>query len=188
MAAAGTSVAMNVIAAAPGWRDLAVWAMPPAAYALSSDTLIGVVRASAIARHPDSGALAEEVTVLTVAAGVTLWLLRLTMAPRSTLGGFRAWVLTQCPVAPARPAFTPPVTAALSPQAPAPQTAPVPRETKTARFLSLVTERHGSLAAVPLAATAQIAAALAPQVNLNPGAARTALRQAVLAAQNGGPR
>ena len=46
---------MNVIAAAPGWRDLAVWAMPPAAYALSSDTLIGVVRTSAIARHPDSG-------------------------------------------------------------------------------------------------------------------------------------
>ena len=53
MASAGTSVFMNVIAAAPGWRDLAVWAMPPAAYALASDTLIGVVRASAIARHPD---------------------------------------------------------------------------------------------------------------------------------------
>ena len=42
---------MNVIAAAPGWRDLAVWAMPPAAYALASDTLIGVVRTGAVARH-----------------------------------------------------------------------------------------------------------------------------------------
>ncbi|HEX6988977.1 MAG TPA: hypothetical protein VF282_05860 [Bacillota bacterium] len=42
-ASAGTSVFMNVIAAAPGWRDLAVWAMPPAAYVLASDTLIGVV-------------------------------------------------------------------------------------------------------------------------------------------------
>ena len=29
VASAGASVFMNVIAAAPGWRDLAVWAMPP---------------------------------------------------------------------------------------------------------------------------------------------------------------
>ena len=27
--AVGTSVAMNVLAAGPGWRDLAIWAMPP---------------------------------------------------------------------------------------------------------------------------------------------------------------
>jgi hypothetical protein len=33
---------MNAIAAAPGWRNLAIWAMPPIAYALASDTLIGV--------------------------------------------------------------------------------------------------------------------------------------------------
>jgi hypothetical protein len=51
-----------------------------------------------------------------------------------------------------------------------------------------VTERHGDLAAVPLDATARIAAVLAPQVGLHPGAARTALRRAVLAAQNGDPR
>jgi hypothetical protein len=51
MASAGASVLMNVIAAAPGWRDLAVWAMPPTAYALASDTLIGVVRTGAVARH-----------------------------------------------------------------------------------------------------------------------------------------
>ena len=47
---------MNVIAAAPGWRDLAVWTMPPAAYALASDTLIGVVRAWVIARHSEPAA------------------------------------------------------------------------------------------------------------------------------------
>src|SRR5690242_3643031 len=45
LASVGTSVLMNTIAAAPGWRNLAVWAMPPVAYALASDTLIGVVRA-----------------------------------------------------------------------------------------------------------------------------------------------
>jgi hypothetical protein len=49
----------------------------------------------------------------------------------------------------------------------------------------LVTERYGLLASIPLDRVAQISAALAPQVDLNPGAARAALRKAVLAAQNG---
>ena len=74
LASVGTSVFMNTIAAAPGWRNLAVWAMPPVAYALASDTLIGVVRAAAIARHQDLGAAMapEERTPLAAArrAGV----------------------------------------------------------------------------------------------------------------------
>ena len=60
--------------------------------------------------------------------------------------------------------------------------------TKTARFLALVTERHGPLAAIPLEAVAKTSAALAPQVGLNTGSARAALRRAVLAARNGDPR
>ena len=44
LASVAASVFMNAIAAAPGWRNLAIWAMPPVAYALASDTLIGVVR------------------------------------------------------------------------------------------------------------------------------------------------
>jgi hypothetical protein len=56
--------------------------------------------------------------------------------------------------------------------------------TKTARFLDLVTERHGSLASIPLGAVAGISADLAPRVGLHPGAARAALRKAVLAAKN----
>src|SRR5689334_14699777 len=51
LASVAASVFMNTLAAAPGWRDLAIWAMPPVAYALASDTLIGVVRARAIAHH-----------------------------------------------------------------------------------------------------------------------------------------
>ena len=49
----GISLAMNALASAPGWRDLAIWVMPSAVYALASDTLIGVVRARdiALARH-----------------------------------------------------------------------------------------------------------------------------------------
>jgi len=209
LASAGTSVAMNVIAAAPGWRDLAVWAMPPAAYALSSDTLIGVVRASAIARHPDSGAVAGEITVLAVLGGVALWLLRLTMAPRSTLGGFRDWVLDECPVAPGRraprgappagadpPSGRPPADPAGARPSPgrpraggSPARGSGPRGgTKTARFLTLVADRHGPLAAIPLGSVAKISAQVAPQADLNGGAARAALRRAVLAAQDGGPR
>jgi len=195
VAAAGASVFMNVIAAAPGWRDLAVWTMPPAAYALASDTLIGVVRAWVIARHsePAAGLATEEATLLAMAGGLLLWLLRLSMAPASTLAGFRTWVLEECPVAPGRRAARPSPAAGPVPEpeaaAVAPRGSSSPRGgTKTARFLALVTERHGPLSAIPLDAVAQTAAALAPQVGLNTGSARAALRRAVLAARNGEAR
>jgi hypothetical protein len=192
-ASAGTSVFMNVIAAAPGWRDVAVWVMPSAAYALASDTLIGVVRVRVAAPRSvlDPGA-AEDVSMLAVAGGVALWLLRLVMAPASTLAGFRAWVLAECPVAPGRraPAPTPPLVidpAVLEAAQPRLSSAAAAWDgTKTARFLALVTEQHGPLAAIPIPRVSRISAALAPQVGLNAGAARTALRRAVLAAQDGG--
>ncbi|MGH3222086.1 MAG: hypothetical protein ACRDPY_25885 [Streptosporangiaceae bacterium] len=150
------------------------------AYALASDTLIGVVRARALARHRHLAATlaADAATPLAILGGLLLWLLRLALAPASTLVGFRAWVLEECPVAPGRraPAFR------LAP-------APHPRKaTKTARFLELVTERHGPLASIPLHRVAGISAELAPQLDLNTGAARTALRTAILAARNGDPR
>src|ERR1022692_911059 len=118
LAAVATSVFMNALAASPGWRSLAIWAMPPAAYALASDTLIGVVRAWAVARQKSlTTALADgEVTPLAAVGGLILWLLRLVLAPASALRGFRTWVLPECPVAPARrlgPAPAGPVTPAL---------------------------------------------------------------------------
>jgi hypothetical protein len=179
LASVGASVFMNAIAAAPGWRNLAIWVMPPVAYALASDTLI-VVRARALARHLRLGATlaADAATPLAVLGGLARWLLRLALAPASTLTGFRAWVLQECPVAPGR-------------RAPAPRPAPAPdprKVTKTARFLDLATERHGSFASIPLDAVAGISADLAPLVGLHPGAARAALRKAVLAAKNGDPR
>ena len=39
------------LAAGHGWKDLAIWVMPAAVYALASDTLIGVVRAWVLARQ-----------------------------------------------------------------------------------------------------------------------------------------
>jgi hypothetical protein len=181
LASVGTSVFMNAIAAEPGWRNLAIWAMPPVAYALASDTLIGVVRAWALARHQRLAA--EQPTPLAALGGLALWLLRLILAPASTLAGFRAWVLAECPVAPGRRAPSPADTR------PGRGRGTVPRKaTKTARFLSLVTERNGPLASIPLDRVAPISAALAPAAGLNTGAARAALRKAVLAAQNGTPR
>ncbi len=180
LASVAASVFMNAIAAEPGWHNLAIWAMPPVAYALASDTLIGVVRARALARHRHLATTlaAEQATPLAILGGLILWLLRLTLAPASTLAGFRAWVLEQCPVAPGR-------------RAARPRSAPAPhprKATKTARFLDLVTERAGPLASIPLHRVAGISAELAPQAGLNAGAARTALRKAVLAARNGDPR
>jgi hypothetical protein len=176
LASVGASVFMNAIAAAPGWRNLAIWAMPPIAYALASDTLIAVVRAHH--QHLNAALANETATPLAIAGGLILWLLRLTLAPASTLAGFRAWVLAECPVAPAR----------RTPAVPSPHVAKVRGETKTSRFLSLVTERHGPLASIPLDRVASISASLAPVVGLNIGAARTALRKAVLGARNGDPR
>ena len=101
LASVGASVFMNAIAAAPGWRNLAIWALPPVAYALASDTLIGVVRV----RHRQ---LADDTpTPLAILGGLARWLLRLALAPASTLAGFRAWVLAECPVAPGRRAPAP---------------------------------------------------------------------------------
>ena len=188
-AAVGTSVFMNAIAAAPGWRNLAIWSLPPAAYALASDTLIAVVRAWALARHQQLNAAiaGEEATPLAILGGLLLWLLRLALAPASTLAGFRAWVLEECPVAPGRRAARPAPPSA--PAGPGSGEGTVPRKaTKTARFLSLVTERSGPLASIPLDRVAQISAALAPAAGLNTDAARTALRKAVLSARNGDPR
>ena len=98
----GISLGMNALAAGRGWRDLAIWVMPAAVYAVASDTLISVVRAWVLARARHQGeALADDgLTPLAAIAGVALWLLRLSLAPRSTLTGFRSWVVTDCPVAP----------------------------------------------------------------------------------------
>jgi hypothetical protein len=138
-------------------------------------------------KHLNVSLAADEVTPLAVIGGLVLWLLRLSLAPTSTLTGFRAWVLDECPIAPGRRANCPAQAAAA---AAVPRAIGQPRrgrgrrgDTKSARFLALVTEHHGPLPAIPLRNVATISAALAPQVDLNTGAARTVLRRAVLAAR-----
>src|ERR1022692_694739 len=195
-----TSVAMNVLAAGHGWRDLAIWAMPPIAYALASDTAIGVVRAWTIAQQQSLGeALAdEETTPLAILGGFLLWALRLALAPVSTLSGFRRWVLEECPIAPgrrvsgtaARPGakFAIGTSTAISSRAASrPPRSGSRAGTKTERFLALVAERYGPLPDFPLENVSRVCSEVAPEVDLNPGAARTALRRHVLAVRNGSP-
>ena len=45
---------------------------------------------------------ADDATPLAIAGACLLWLLRLLLAPTSTLSGFRRWVITECPAAPRR--------------------------------------------------------------------------------------
>jgi len=99
----GISLAMNALAAAHGWRGLAIWVMPAAIYALASDTLISVVRARVLARQKDDGTVLGDDTpdLLAAIGGAGLWLLRLILAGPSTLRGFHSWVTEECPVAPA---------------------------------------------------------------------------------------
>ena len=187
VAAIAVSVFMNAIAAAPGWRALAIWAMPPVAYALASDTLIGVVRAWVIARQEalDARLADDQITPLAVLGGLLLWLLRLVIAPVSTLAGFRRWVIEECPVAPGCRGATGRPVPAIS-RSELGRGLRGPRSgTKTARFLALVAARHGALGTVPVTDVSRICTALAPEIGLHTGAARTALRKAVLAEQNG---
>src|SRR6266516_4753966 len=191
VAAVATSVAMNVLAAGRGWRDLAIWAMPPVAYALASDTAIGVVRAWALARQRalDEALADDEATPLALVGGLALWLLRLALAPVSTLAGFRAWVVEECPVAPGRRArptaraakaaisSAPRARAVTSGQAAGRRGGGAREGTKTARFLALAAGRYGPLEAFPLADVSRVSAELAPIVGLDPGAARSALRR-----------
>jgi len=198
--AVATSVAMNVMAAGHGWREFAIWAMPPIAYALASDTAIGVVRAWTIARQRAlNEALANEgTTPLAIVGGLLLWMLRLGFAPGPTLTGLRRWVIEECPVAPGRrgEAAADMVESAASRRraaitSGAARSQPMPRRrataqpTKTDRFLDLVTDRYGPLVQFPVASVSRVCTELAPEVDLNVGAARTALRRQVLAAQNG---
>ena len=53
------------------------------------------------------GRRAIRARMLAALGGLALWLLRLSVAPRSTAAGFRQWVLEECPVAPGRRAPAP---------------------------------------------------------------------------------
>jgi hypothetical protein len=191
VACVGISLAMNAMAAGRGWRDVAIWIMPAAVYALASDTLIGVVRARALARmRPGKRSIdGEEVTPLAVLGAVLLWLLRLALAPASTLAGFRRWVVEECPVAPGRVvAAVPPAPLTLLPagETQARRAARRRRDGRPGKqdlLIALASQRH-DLRRVPLGQVARIAGDIGAEVDLHQGTARRVLRAHVLTLQN----
>lgn len=211
LACVGISLAMNALASAPGWRDLAIWVMPSAVYALASDTFIGVIRAWATARqHASREVLADdEATPIAIIGGLILWTLRLALAPASTLAGFRRWVVEECPVAPGRRAHPmlparsqpaaltastpgnaiPPAHASVGKKARVTGAARKPKRRrnqpgKQDRLLALAAQRH-DLAALPLTQGSGIANRIGAEVNLSPGTARRVLLAHVRALHNG---
>ncbi len=196
----GISLAMNALAAAHGWRGLAIWVMPAAIYALASDTLISVVRARVLARQKDDGTVLgdDSPDLLAAIGGTGLWLLRLILAGPSTLRGFRSWVTEECPVAPGRKAAPAPAAPAIPPgpaaKAP-PALAPPPSRsrsrrsrdggpTKRDRLIALAGERR-DLASVPLGEVSRLASGIAQEIGYSPGTARRELARHVRELQAG---
>ena len=186
VACVGISLGMNALAADPGWRNLAIWIMPSAVYALASDTLIGVIRTYALAKQAEL-ADADEATPLDIIGRLILWNLRLVMAPASTVKEFRRWVIECAPVAPGRVAVIEQPKAiphkgrkAIDP--PKDHKTRTPRtESKRARFLALVEQRYGPLASIDPAHVSKISAELAPEIGYNAGSARRELARALRA-------
>jgi len=184
IACVAISLAMNALAAAPGWRDLAIWVMPSAVYALASDTLIGVVRAWVIATTRDTLA-DDDATPMAIVGGLFLWLLRLALAPPSTIAGFRRWALDECPIAPGRKAPPRPArTSVINPGSK--HGGPTRQPGKQARLLGLAAERY-DLATLPLKQISRIATAIAAEISLSPGTARRVLLNHVRAIQQSQP-
>jgi len=189
VACAAGSAVMNYAASNAGSpRSVLAYVLPPLFLTAVVDQTITVIR-----RHYLGEAVRPQAwrAPARASARIVLYLLRLALAPFSTARGLRRYVLDATPL-PER-----------EQQAPAPRslgavTSLPPVEsrqarpivtgggvTKTARFLALVVEQHGPLADFPISSVSSVCSELAPEVGLDSGAARTALRRHVLSAQNG---
>ena len=107
LACVAGSLGMNAMSANfASVGSVAVWVLPALLYAYASDSLVVEVQARVLDRRGQSG---EQTTlagllgrVARAVGGVLLWLLRLSLAMRSTFEGFRRWVIETAPVAPGR--------------------------------------------------------------------------------------
>ena len=172
LASVAASVFMNAIAAEPGWRNLAIWPCPPS---LTPWPATPSSASSAPGPSPST------TTTTSPTRRPPRW-------PSSA-----AWSSGSCawpwPPPPPWPGSAPGCWPnARSPPAVRPRLAPraAPEEGDQDGPVPGSGDRTaGSLASIPLYRVAGISADLAPQLDLNTGAARTALRKAVLAARNG---
>lgn len=182
---AAGSCAMNAAGADLGSpRSVAAFLMPPVLFAIVSDRLVAVIRRSTLGRADDDE---SQRSAWALGGRAALYALRFGVAPVSTARGARLALLNATPLpqpvvmTQARKAIDRPKRSAASRSRKRRTRQPGP--SKTARFLSLVAERHGPLARFPLVDVSKVAAALAPEVDLDAGSARRELKAAVLAAR-----
>ena len=191
----GLSVGMNALAAKPGWHDLSIWVMAPSVYAVASDSLIWIIRLTTVSRNrgrtEDEGA-----SLLEMAGAVLLWVLRLIVAPPSTVKAFVAWVKTTPAAPPKRtvqkswaidePPHVDVIPPPVKPVKVIPPAGNGRRHSKTSQFLSQVVDAHGDLAQIELSRVAGIVSEIAPGIPLDRGAASAALSKAIKASKQNG--
>jgi len=183
------SAGMNYAAANGGSpRSVTAYVVPPVFLAVVVDRVVAVVR-----RHVIGDG---ERSAWSAFGRAALYGLRFVLALPSTCSGLRQLVLIKTPLPEVPPPVVPgtpeleigepePEAEAEEPGRPARHRRPS-GPSKTSRFLELVVDRHGELAAIDPAHVSRIATELAPKVGLDPGAARSALRPRVLAAKQNG--
>jgi hypothetical protein len=186
------SALMNYAAAdATSPRSVAAYVMPPVALAIVVDRCVAVTRRHVLGmrdgRSPWAVAGAATGRVARFAGLSTLYALRLLADRKGTSAGIRAAILNATPLPQLEAPQDERQDEDEKPDRERPKRKPLNRRrerggTKTTRFLQLVTERHGDLAAIPLDQVSRIATALAPEADLHPASARTALLGAVRAA------
>ena len=185
------SCGMNVLNANLGSpRSVAVYAMPPVLFALTSDRLIAVVRRSVLGTTADDAA---QRSAWHLAGRWLLYGMRFAVDRRGTAAGLRQAILDAAPLSessrqPAnlRGSLVSPTDGISGDDGVDERPRSRPRkDSKTARFLALVQQNHGPLGQLDPADVYRISAELAPRVRLNAGSGRAALRSAVLAAQDG---
>jgi hypothetical protein len=180
--AAGSAIMNYAAADAASPRSVLAFCLPPVFLAVVVDRVVVSVRRHVLGMRDGRSPWA-------VAGRIGLYGLRFLLSPWPTTTGLRRWVLVATPLpaagAPAPAKAIAAASATEPPASPRPGAGTARQGTKTARFLALVKDRHGPLAGIGLDRVSPIAAELAPEVDLDPGSARTALGKAVKAARNG---
>ncbi|MGH3272764.1 MAG: hypothetical protein ACRDNZ_00360 [Streptosporangiaceae bacterium] len=196
LCSAGSAV-MNLLGADLGSpRSVVVYVMPALLFAATADRLVAVVRRAALGPVADSDG---QGSMWHAAGAAALYALRFLVAPPSTAAGARRALLNATPLPARGPALVVPRMAIEPPHEDGPDDEPKsaasegrggderqvpPRDgSKTAAFLARVEEQQGPLASVDLEKVGRICADL--HGDLDEGAARTALRKAVIQARTG---
>ena len=178
--AVGSAVMNFAPADSSSWRSVLAWTMPPVFLAFVVDRVVRTIQRHVLAgeegRSPWSAIGGGVRRIARFCLLSVLYVLRFLVDRRATCAGLKQAILNATPL--------PEIPATEREQERRRRTPHDGRRgpTKTTRFLSLVAERHGDLASIPLDRVSQIATAIAPEVPLHPASARTALLGAVRAA------